>query len=181
MRDKIIGVYKFTSPIGHIYIGKSTDCLKRKNSNYNRQRLIKSSFDLHGKHNHTFEIIEVCTIENIDDREKYWVDFYNTCNTHHGLNCTTGGGVKFDFSSETKKIIKSIVSGNTNWVGKKHKQSTKELQSLNLWSAKLVLNLETGIYYKSATEVCELTNLKYDRFTRMLTGVQKNKTSFIYA
>lgn len=43
----------------------------------------------HGVHNFTFEILEVVSREQLNEREKYWIDFYKT--KEFGLNKTVGG------------------------------------------------------------------------------------------
>lgn len=73
-----------------------------------------------------------------------------------------------------EKISKATEGVNNPMYGKKH---TKE--ALDKIS-KLVLNLETGIFYDSAKEACAVTIYKYDYFKMMLRGDRKNKTNFNY-
>jgi len=47
-------------------------------------------------------------------------------------------------------------------------------------SAKIVLDLQTGIYYESAREAAISKNLGYGSLMAQLNGGSKNKTSFIY-
>lgn len=47
--------------------------------------------------------------------------------------------------------------------------------------ARLVLNLETGIYYDYAGEAAETKNVNPQYLRRMLNGDRKNKTPFVYA
>lgn len=105
---KISGIYKITSPSKRIYIGQSSD-LKERFRRYKHLYRSKSltklyrSFLKYGIDNHTFEIIEECSIELLNERERYWQDFYNV-NSKKGLNCrlttteTKSGGL----SEETK-------------------------------------------------------------------------------
>lgn len=46
--------------------------------------------------------------------------------------------------------------------------------------AKLVLNLETGIFYDCAKDAAKVININYDYFKSMLNGRCKNNTSLIY-
>ena len=39
----------------------------------------------------TYEILEECTLEQLDEREIYWIAFYNTYKGF-GYNCNEGGG-----------------------------------------------------------------------------------------
>ena len=48
-------------------------------------------------------------------------------------------------------------------------------------SAKLILNLETGIFYPTLSEAAYFHNMKTSTLTNMLSGHRRNKTSLIYA
>jgi len=50
----------------------------------------------------------------------------------------------------------------------------------NSWKSKIVLNIETGIYYSSMTEVCKLFNISGAHLSVNLRS-KNNKTKFIYA
>ena len=89
----IIGIYKITNPNNKIYIGASKNLTKRLQIHYKYSCNIKSqiklynSFLKYGIENHKFEIIENCSIENLFEREIYWINFYNSF--ENGLNLTT--------------------------------------------------------------------------------------------
>lgn len=46
---------------------------------------------------------------------------------------------------------------------------------------KPVLDINTGVFYRSCKEVCFLYGYNLERFRRTLSGRHKNKTQFIYA
>jgi hypothetical protein len=56
-----------------------------------------------------------------------------------------------------------------------------EKAKLSCKNSKIVLDINTGVFYESATELANLYGFKMLNLTRMLNGYQKNKTSFIYA
>ena len=90
-QDLLCGIYKITSPTGRIYIGQSKNFEKRF-SDYRRgrcpqQRRLFNSLFKHGFVNHSIEIIEICEVEDLDCRERYWQDFYNVKDRELGLNC----------------------------------------------------------------------------------------------
>lgn len=67
-----------------------------------------NSFKKHGVENHKFEVIEECELQNLNDRERYWQDYYDVIKM--GLNCklTTSNSKSGYLSKETKiKISKS--------------------------------------------------------------------------
>lgn len=47
--------------------------------------------------------------------------------------------------------------------------------------SKIVLNLNTGIFYECAREAAYIAGMNYSTFKGMLNGDRKNKTPFIYA
>lgn len=84
----MIGIYKITSPSGRVYIGQSVECEVRWKQYLwtgKSQTKLYRSFEKHGKDSHTFEVIEECKIENLNNRERYWQDYYNVL--VDGLNC----------------------------------------------------------------------------------------------
>ena len=79
-RLPIIGIYKITSPSNKIYIGQSINIKNRKES-YRRlackgQSKLYNSFLKYGWKQHMFEIIEECNLEQLNERETYWKQYY---------------------------------------------------------------------------------------------------------
>ena len=84
------GIYKITSPSGRVYIGQSRN-IEKRHSNYkkygaNKQIKLDRSFIKYGAVNHIFEIIEQCIFEELNNKERYWQDYYDVC-SKNGLNC----------------------------------------------------------------------------------------------
>lgn len=89
----MIGIYKITNPKGKVYIGQSINIEKRWNyykSNYHntvdKQNKLFNSFKKYGVDNHIFEVIEECTIEQLNEREIYWGELFNCIDIDTGLN-----------------------------------------------------------------------------------------------
>jgi len=116
----IVGIYKITSPSGKIYIGQSVDIQKRfkhykQLHNCKNQIKLYNSFQKYSSENHEFKIIEECILKQLNERERYWQDYYNTIDKN-GLNCKlTGTNNKSGLiSKEYKdKISKSMIGKNT--------------------------------------------------------------------
>lgn len=70
-------IYKTTNLInGKIYIGQDS---KNKNGYLGSGQNIKRAIKKYGKQNFKKEIIEKCnSIDELNNREKYWINFYNT-------------------------------------------------------------------------------------------------------
>lgn len=79
--EKKTGIYKITSPSGKVYIGQSIDIEKRwgyyKTKKTNIQPKLQNSFNKYGVTKHLFEILELCSEDTLNERERYWQDFYN--------------------------------------------------------------------------------------------------------
>lgn len=82
------GIYKITSPSNKVYIGQSVNINKRwrQHRNYisDNSRLY-NSFDKYGVENHKFEVIEECSVEKLNERERYWQEYYDVIGKN-GLN-----------------------------------------------------------------------------------------------
>ena len=96
-------------------------------------------------------------------------------------------------SEETKQKISESQKGNKYNLGKKYSKDRIEKARLNRKplskdsrdkitnsSKKLVINLETGIYYESLNDACFSLSMKKGTLSAMLLGKNKNKTSFMY-
>ena len=99
------GIYKVTNKInGKVYIGQSVDIGRRwrqhmtaEDDNYFHKAIQK-----YGVENFEWEVIEQCKKSELDERESYWIEYYDSFNK--GYNCTKGG----DGNSG---------EGNPNWKG----------------------------------------------------------------
>lgn len=93
------GIYKITNIINNkCYIGKSKDIENRwqyhkdyKNNAREYNKPLYKAPRKYGVENFNFEIIEELSDYSIsDEREKYWIKYYNSYGTD-GYNATTGG------------------------------------------------------------------------------------------
>lgn len=93
------GIYKITNNINNkIYIGKSNNIerrFKEHQSPYEWSRTpnkpLYLAFQKYGLMNFTFDIIEDCEDINLNEREQYWIDYYNATNPEIGYNIQLGG------------------------------------------------------------------------------------------
>ena len=89
---KVRGIYKVTNKInGKVYIGQSVDIGKR----WRQHMAAKDDIYFHkaiqkyGVENFEWEVIERCKKKDLDEREIYWIEYYDSFNK--GYNCTKGG------------------------------------------------------------------------------------------
>lgn len=129
---KICGIYKIENPNGRVYIGQSLNILYRKYSYSNLdcadQPYVFKSLKKYGFENHKFEIIEECPRELLNEREVYWIQFYNSFkDPERGMNLQSGGQSNFEVSNETKKKLSDRNTGEGNpFYGKTHTKETLE-------------------------------------------------------
>ena len=118
----MIGIYKFTNKInGNSYIGQSINVENRKKDHISRafnnyKTNIEYNTPLHkalrkyGLNNFDFEILEKCEKKELNNREQYWIKYYNTF--QKGYNLTSGGDshecslkIKEEMANQIKDLL----------------------------------------------------------------------------
>ena len=94
-------IYKITNLInGKEYIGKTEatiidrfkDHIKDSRREKCKDKPLYRAFNKYGIDNFIVEEVERCSDEILNERESYWIDYYNTY--HYGYNATRGGDGK---------------------------------------------------------------------------------------
>ena len=129
----ISGIYKITSPSGKIYIGQSIDIENRfiyyKYLKCKSQTKIYNSLLKYGYDNHIFEIIDICDVNSLNTKERYYQDSFNCVES--GLNCsyTKTNDKSGKHSVSTINNIKKSLIGVIKKKPIPMKESTKKLIS----------------------------------------------------
>lgn len=114
----MIGIYKITSPSGKVYIGQTRNPRLRINcyrtGHCKAQTKLYHSIMCHGWDAHTFEMIEECSIEMLNEREIYWGLLHECLDREKGLNCRLGGQ-SAHISDDTRKKIGEGHKGQIAW------------------------------------------------------------------
>lgn len=112
-------IYKITNNInGKCYIGKTERNIQIRWKEHlkNRKALthlpLYKAFNKYGIENFTIEEIEQCSNEELDNREIYWINFFNSYKARKGYNCTSGGegGIK-TYEEDIDLIIQRYLKG----------------------------------------------------------------------
>ena len=136
------GIYKWTSPSGKSYIGQAINLNRRyKEFTTNPDNYVYTSVDSaidrarRKYRNFTewkYEIVKTCTIDELNDLEKYYIAQFDTTNSRKGYNSTKGGdgtkGVKWgtDKQKEAVKNRRTYEGTENPNYGKHHTEETKE-------------------------------------------------------
>ena len=115
-------IYKITNKInGKSYIGQTIQNVKErfyqhcatKCSQAILNMVIHKAINKYDKSNFTIEVIEEVESTNLNDRERYWIRYYDSYN--NGYNSTEGGqdGIKLFKNLDTESIIREYKSGKS--------------------------------------------------------------------
>ena len=115
------GIYKITNNINNnSYIGQSINIENRwiHHKNYPKENghyPLYLAFEKYGIENFSFEIIEECKPEELNEKEIYWIKYYNTFN--QGYNQTEGGqgaaNLNIKLSNEDVNEIYNLLKNTT--------------------------------------------------------------------
>lgn len=136
-----VGIYKIENLInGKIYIGQSIDIEKRwsthvsiLNQNHHYNPHLQNAWNKYGIENFKFSIIEECTQYELNDREIYWIEQYDSFK--NGYNLTSGGG-------NTESFSKSVIQFDVNGKEVNRYFSISEAETV------------TGVSYSMISECC---------------------------
>lgn len=85
---------------GMVYIGQTRQGKKRwtqhrtelrNNKHYNTH--LQNSWNRYGEDNFEFSVVEYCELDDLNDKERYWISRYNSMCSVYGYNNESGGGV----------------------------------------------------------------------------------------
>ena len=86
-QEKVCGIYKITNTqTEECYIGQSTDCRVRWNNHCKHglgidtpeKNKLYAAMQQYGLENFTFELLEECDPEELNERERYYIDMFNS-------------------------------------------------------------------------------------------------------
>ena len=132
----MIGIYKITNLVtGDAYIGQSIQIEERfkehqNPSNWNREvnkKLYKAFIDF-GLNNFSFEIIEECKEDELNEKERYWIKYYNTYPNQY--NMTAGGQFNAGDSHPNHKLTeKDVIDIRTRYANLERRKEVFALYS----------------------------------------------------
>ena len=124
------GIYIITNiSNGKVYIGQSRQLNGRKykhfhslekGTHYNKH--LQRAYSKYGPDSFTFSILEYCEVEELNQREQYWISKFHAMDLAHGYNNEGGGNVDKIVSERTRESKRG--ANNPNY-GKKTPEETR--------------------------------------------------------
>ena len=198
-------IYKATNKInGKVYIGQTVRSLQERMAEHARHT--QTTFDRALKKYglDAFDIEQIDSADSVDElnqKEIYWIEFYN-CVVPNGYNmCEGGGNTKgFHHKEESKRKMAEIKSTsywgeNNPFFGKTHSEEARQKMSAKRkgmahltpeaiqkvrashYKAK-VRNIDTGEVFDSVKEAALKYGLKDTHITRVCKGHRKRTGGF---
>jgi len=124
----MIGIYKITNPSGKVYIGQAVDIKRRWREHRSKASWylckLYNSFKSYGVQKHTFEIIEERLWEELNHKERYYQEKYNT--VERGLNhyYQQTDDLPLKHSKETVRKMSEVRKGQTK--SEEHRRKISE-------------------------------------------------------
>lgn len=189
-------IYKITNNInGKIYIGQTIRELEVRIKEHKRHKdtIMGKVFDKYGIDNFTIEIIDIAdNIEELNDKEIYWISYYDSTNKDKGYNLCNGGdntsGYKHTEKSKKKMSDNhpKYFGEDNHFYGKTHSEETRKIMSEkgkdNRANMRPVINLDTGEIFISIRRACEkYPHILPTHITRVCKGKRKRTGGYRWA
>lgn len=178
------GIYKFENKINHhCYIGQSVNIEQRYKDHLNRAKnnskqekysLLHKAIQKYGIENFSFEILEECSKEELNEKEIYWIKKYNS--HQKGYNQTDGGNQSSNICQKINEelslqIKQELIYGNLSYdkLHKKYQISTGRISEINTGKIWYDNNLNYPLRQPklSLTQTCPICGGKKDDEAKM--------------
>lgn len=110
------GIYRINNKKNHkSYVGCSHDIASRLESHYrmlnrvdkeHHSKDLQDDWDKYGPDYFVAEILEVCPEHKLEEREKYWIDYYKAGETGYNTKVDYNKGIKAELDNIIKEIEK---------------------------------------------------------------------------
>lgn len=174
------GIYKITNKNnGKVYIGQSVDISHRRScheydlkNNRHKNIYLQRAYNMEPDA-FSFEIICYCNEEDLDELEMFYINKYNSADSHYGYNLDKSARGTGRKSEETKRKMSEVKKGNTAMCGIKLSEEWKKHLSEAQPHKKRVICIDTGEVYESFADAARRTGLNRSKIVSVCTGKRK--------
>lgn len=193
-------IYRIVNKInGKCYIGQTIQSLAQRWREHcchtSPCKALHNAIAKYGKENFViFEIARYDNLQDLNNAEIYFIDYYQSLNIQYGYNLTTGGD-SYKRSAETCKKISEARKGiklseehkrKINAKGRKASNAAKLNMSIaqskrtkHPTSKKVICN-ETGKIFLTLKEASTIMNIPYSSIKRVIQGKALNVRGFTF-
>lgn len=105
-------IYKITNELnGKIYVGQTINFEQRMGQHRRGKQCIDNAIKKYGRENFSVEVIEECSVEQLNEREIFWIAKLNS-KVPNGYNLTDGGDGIVGCSEETRAKLAAASMGH---------------------------------------------------------------------
>lgn len=120
MKSQRCGIYKITNCINNmIYIGQSNDIDRRWQEHKRPSKIINPTNKLYlafkefGIENFSFEVIEECDLTQLNEREQYWIEYYDSYEKGYNMSKIENLQKKMNIS-QVKEIQERLINSDVS-------------------------------------------------------------------
>lgn len=155
------GIYCIENTINNKkYIGQSININQRwlkhiseLNNGYHHNDYLQKSWNKYGEECFKFYILEYCDKDELDEKETYYINHYNTTNRDYGYNLKSGGQFHNYVSDEVKT---KISESNKKTYLNPQRRKVQSINALNQWAnpkiKEKIIGSNNGMYGKHHTQ-----------------------------
>lgn len=161
---------------GKVYVGQTVQKVDRRlhvhkiklQKQYHNNPHLQRAFNKYGENSFKSSVIEKCSISEIDDRERYWIKFFET---YTGVyNIESGGNDYRKISQTTKQLISK--KSRKMWADKETRE--KILRNLKRgkdnWNSRAVICVTDNLVFDTITEAGEYYSIDMKVISQTLSG-----------
>lgn len=172
-------IYKATNIINNkVYIGQTIHTLSVRKAQHERSHeygyktAFSNAIRKYGKDNFRWEVIyETNSIEDLNEKESYYIKYYKSLVTENGYNLKGGGGNDFLTQEVKNKIGESQLGEKNHMFGK-----TGELNP----TSKKVINITTNMIFGSASEAARYDKANFSHVCAVCRGLRGSTKGNVY-
>lgn len=177
-------IYKITNSVNDkVYIGQTTLKLSKRIHGYKNDVFYKKDGEVrpiiaamrkYGFDKFHFEILEdsITTKEELDNRERYYIQLFQSLCTQNGYNISPGGNSVGKHAESTKKKIGESQKGELNHMfGKYGKENGHSMP---------IIEITTGLRFESACLAAKHFNLNFSHICASARGSRGSTGGYIF-